>query len=217
MEFDPESFMDDVHAALQHRSPHSRASVRPREPDHGDARSLDSIVEEGRESMFPASKRRRLSTNTESTSPESFDISEWLTAGNEALNVDTHGGSESESDDDDVPAFFSPSKSHLLEIQVLGLHFAPHFRVATNHLRPRYDNSSRLISPPNPPSNPSKYLGTARTRLLRRKSHVHRTARPSPQLLHLLGQSMFIAYSKSTTRTRFALFSPYSSDVSGCR
>jgi hypothetical protein len=115
MEFDLESFMDDVHAALQDRSPHSRGAVRPREQNDGDARSLDSIVEEGRESMFPTSKRRRLSTNTESTSSESFDIGEWLTAENEVLNVDAHGGSDSESDDGDdygVPAFFSPSEAH---------------------------------------------------------------------------------------------------------
>lgn len=114
MEFDSEGFMENVHAALHNRSPHARASGRPRERDDGGNLSLDSVVEEGTESMFPASKRRRLSMNTESTSPESFDISEWLTAGNEALNVDTQDGSDSESDDD-VPAFFHPSKSHSLE------------------------------------------------------------------------------------------------------
>ncbi|KAE9371338.1 hypothetical protein N431DRAFT_341151 [Stipitochalara longipes BDJ] len=109
MEFDPDNFMDDVHAALQHRSPHSRGgALRSREQHDGDNRDLDSILEEGSEPMFPASKRRRLSTNTDSTSPESFDIGEWLTAGNEALNIDAHAGSDSESDDD-VPAFFSPS------------------------------------------------------------------------------------------------------------
>ena len=111
MEFDPENFMHDVHAALQQRSPHSRGAFRTTEQHDGDNRDLDSILEEGRESQFPASKRRRLSSNTDSTSPESFDISEWLTAGNEALNVDPHNGSDSESDDD-VPAFFSPSKSN---------------------------------------------------------------------------------------------------------
>jgi hypothetical protein len=113
MEFDPENFMDDVHAALQQRSPHSRGALRPRPEQNEGNRDLDSILEEGGESLFPASKRRRLSTNTESTSPESFDISEWLTAGNEALNVNAHNGSDSESDDD-VPAFFSPSRSILM-------------------------------------------------------------------------------------------------------
>jgi hypothetical protein len=118
MEFDPESFMNDVHAALQHHSPYSRGAVRPREQHDGGNGELDSIVEEGRGSLFPASKRRRLSTNIESTSPESFDISEWLTTENEALSVDTHDGSDSESDDD-VPAFFSPSKSYFLGFHVL--------------------------------------------------------------------------------------------------
>jgi hypothetical protein len=118
MEFDPESFMDEVHAALQHRSPYSRGAVRPREQHDEGNGELDSVVEEGRESMFPALKRRRLSTNTECTSPESFDISEWLTTENEALNVGTHDRSDSESGDD-VPAFFSPSKSYLLGFHVL--------------------------------------------------------------------------------------------------
>jgi hypothetical protein len=134
MEFDPVSFMDDVHAALHQRSPHSRASGRPRDQQDGGSRELDSVVEDGMQSMFPASKRRRLSTNTESTSPESFDISEWLTAGNEALNVDPHDGSDSESDDD-VPAFFSPSKSHCHELDVLSFISAHAAVWCADHLR----------------------------------------------------------------------------------
>jgi hypothetical protein len=120
MEFDPESFMEGVHAALQHGSPYPRASVLPREQHDEGNRDLNSIFEEGTESSFPAPKRRRLSTNTESTSPESFDISEWLTAGNEAVNLNTHDGSDSESDED-FPAFFSPSESQFLGFRVLSV------------------------------------------------------------------------------------------------
>lgn len=79
MEFDPENFMDDVEAALQHRPPHSRASARPRQQESTfdeETADLDAILESGQESVYPASKRRRLSTNTESTSQESFDIGE---------------------------------------------------------------------------------------------------------------------------------------------
>jgi hypothetical protein len=155
MEFDPASFMDDVHAALHPHSPQSRAPGRPRDQQDGGRRELDSVVEDGMQSMFPASKRRRLSTNTESTSPESFDISEWLTAGNEALDIDTPGGSDSESDDD-VPAFFSPSESHRHELDLLSFILVHTAVLCADHLRPRHDNSSGLISPQDPTSNPSK-------------------------------------------------------------
>jgi hypothetical protein len=104
--------MDDVTSALQRRSPHSRASTRLREEEmtfDGGTQELESILRSGQESVYPASKRRRLSMNTESTSPESFDIGEWLTTGNETLKLDSQEGSDSESDDD-VPAFFHPSK-----------------------------------------------------------------------------------------------------------
>jgi hypothetical protein len=136
MEFDPENFMDDVQAALQHRSPHSRATVRPREQHDEGTRKSGSIVGDGVEQIFPATKRRRLSGNTESTSPESFDISKWLTAGNEVLNVDTHGGSDSESDDD-VPSFFSPSMLYLLYFHVLSVNsHVSHSRTVAEQHRP---------------------------------------------------------------------------------
>lgn len=105
MEFDPESFMSDVTAALQHPSPHSRSVRLTQTASDAEVEEMGARVREEQEDMYPASKRRRLSGNTES-SPESFDIGEWLTAGNEVVNLD--GGSDSEGDDD-VPSFFHPS------------------------------------------------------------------------------------------------------------
>jgi hypothetical protein len=64
---------------------------------------------EGRESMFPASKRRRLSMNTENTSPESFDINDWLTTENEVLNVGAGGA-----------AFFTPFRLENFATGVVG-------------------------------------------------------------------------------------------------
>lgn len=108
MDFDLESFMNEVSQALRHNSPAPTAGKRPIEnidnitDNDGDSHDMDSSTESDENPMYSAVKRRRLdfprrdSFHTDSSTSCSDDD-----------EVDSF--QEDEEEEDDIPSFFHPS------------------------------------------------------------------------------------------------------------